>query len=226
MKGKTMKAIGYIRVSTSEQASEGVSLEMQRNKIIQYCALNDLDLVETYADEGISAKDITGRPAFQAALDRLYTDVDALVFYKLDRAFRSVKDAVIVAEQVNKKHKHLHSIVEKLDTSSAIGEFFFNMIAAIGQLERRVIGERTKACMQELVKNNKKVSSRPPMGFRYEGKDAVEDEFEQAMLNELEALKHLSLRKASARLAEKGFVNREGNPYTPGTMQKLMRGVV
>ena len=64
----SMKAIGYIRVSTDRQAHEGVSLEMQTVKIKQYCELNDLELVEILSDEGISAKNIKGRPGFQKAL--------------------------------------------------------------------------------------------------------------------------------------------------------------
>ena len=50
------KAIGYIRVSTSEQAAEGVSLAAQEAKIRAYCELNDLELVELISDAGLSAK--------------------------------------------------------------------------------------------------------------------------------------------------------------------------
>ena len=51
-KGGVMKAIGYVRVSTEEQAREGISLEAQRAKITTYCELNDLELVGIIEDAG------------------------------------------------------------------------------------------------------------------------------------------------------------------------------
>jgi site-specific DNA recombinase len=86
------KAIGYVRVSTGEQAQEGVSLEMQAAKIRAYWELNDLTLTEIIEDAGISTKNMTGRPGFQKALAIVFSGkADALVVYKLDRAFRSTR---------------------------------------------------------------------------------------------------------------------------------------
>jgi len=59
-----MKAVGYVRVSTEDQAREGVSLEAQRAKITAYCQVKDLELVEVVEDAGISAKDLR-RPGVQ-----------------------------------------------------------------------------------------------------------------------------------------------------------------
>ena len=53
-----MKAVGYIRVSTEDQAREGVSLDNQRAKIQAYCNLKDLDLIEIIEDAGVSAKNL------------------------------------------------------------------------------------------------------------------------------------------------------------------------
>ena len=55
---KMIKAIGYIRVSTDEQAKEGMSLENQKEKIRSYCDLKDLELLEIVEDAGISAKNL------------------------------------------------------------------------------------------------------------------------------------------------------------------------
>jgi len=66
----TMKtrAIGYVRVSDEEQATEGMSLQAQRAKLEAYAMLQDLDLVAVLADEGISGKRADNRPALQEAL--------------------------------------------------------------------------------------------------------------------------------------------------------------
>ena len=53
-----MKAIGYIRVSTEEQAREGISRDNQRDKIENYCRLNDLQLMEILEDAGKSGRDL------------------------------------------------------------------------------------------------------------------------------------------------------------------------
>ena len=89
-----IKAIGYIRVSTDEQAKEGVSLENQEAKIRAYCDLKDLELLEIVQDAGISAKNLR-RPGVQKVLEMAQEKmVDAVVVYKLDRMFRSTVDAL------------------------------------------------------------------------------------------------------------------------------------
>ena len=62
-----MNAIGYVRVSTEDQAKEGVSLDNQRSKTTAYCQLKDLDLSEIVEDAGISAKNLR-RPGVQKVL--------------------------------------------------------------------------------------------------------------------------------------------------------------
>jgi site-specific DNA recombinase len=62
-----MTAVGYVRVSTEDQAKEGVSLDNQKSKIVAYCQLKDLDLAEIVEDAGISAKNLR-RPGVQKVL--------------------------------------------------------------------------------------------------------------------------------------------------------------
>src|SRR5688500_18633397 len=87
-----MQVIGYARVSTAEQASEGVSLEMQARKIDSYCDVKDWQLSEVITDPGQSAKSLA-RPGMQQLLARVETgEVSAVIVYKLDRLTRSVAD--------------------------------------------------------------------------------------------------------------------------------------
>ena len=64
-----MKAIGYIRVSTEDQADQGVSLGVQRERITAWCAAHDYDLAAVHVDAGLSGKRADNRPALQRALD-------------------------------------------------------------------------------------------------------------------------------------------------------------
>ena len=86
------RAVAYMRVSTTKQADEGVSLEAQRAKLIAYAALYDVVLVEVIVDAGVSAKTLD-RPGLAKALGMIRSGrADALLVVKLDRLTRSVRD--------------------------------------------------------------------------------------------------------------------------------------
>ena len=86
------RVVGYIRVSSEGQATEGVSLDAQRVKLAAYCTAMDLELVGIEADEGVSAKSLR-RPGLQRALGLLDAGAaDGLLITKLDRLTRSVRD--------------------------------------------------------------------------------------------------------------------------------------
>ena len=136
-----MPAIGYVRVSTEDQAKEGVSLDNQKSKIVAYCQLKDLDLSEIIEDAGISAKNLK-RPGVQRVLKLARTkQVDAIVVYKLDRIFRSTTDALETTKLFEKWAVSFHSIEETLDTQSAMGRFFFTLTAALAEMEMLDAGE-------------------------------------------------------------------------------------
>lgn len=222
-----MKAVGYRRVSSEEQSKEGVSLDMQAAKIRAYCELNDLDLVAIKEDAGISAKNITGRPGFQEALNMVYSgEADALVVWKLDRAFRSTQDALCVAEKLNKQGKALVSICEKLDTTSAIGEFFFTLMASLAQMERRLIGERTAAALQSKKAKGERVGE-IPFGFRLadDGIHLEDDPTEQEIIEKIRALKakRHSFRQIAEELNRDGYVTKKGKTWTHKQVSRVLK---
>src|SRR5438128_12384008 len=88
--GKT--AIGYVRVSTQEQAAEGVSLDTQRDRLRVYCQASGIKLIDIVADEGISGSTLN-RPGLQAALQMIKRGrANTLIVAKLDRLSRSLRD--------------------------------------------------------------------------------------------------------------------------------------
>ncbi len=210
--------IGYVSVSTEEQSREGVSLDMQRAKIRAYAELNDMALVEIIEDAGISAKNISGRPGFQRPLDTIYKgEADGLLVWKLDRAFRSTQDALTVAEKLNKRGKALISICEKLDSSSAIGEFFYSLMASLAQMERKLIGERTKAALQSMKAAGERVGE-IPFGYvlALDGKHLDKDLAEQEVIGRIRNLKALghSFRVIAADLNRDGYRTKKDADWT------------
>lgn len=141
--------IGYLRVSTDEQAASGLGLEAQRDTIQRYADAHGWN-VEWYVDAGESGKSLD-RPALQEALTRLHPkkrDVDGLVVAKLDRLSRSVADFAGLLELAQKRKWSVVAIDLGVDTSTAAGELVANVMASVAQWERRVISERTSAAMQ------------------------------------------------------------------------------
>ncbi len=158
------KAIGYIRVSTQEQASEGVSLSVQAAKIRAYAELNDLTLVGIENDAGLSGKN-TDRAGLQSVLRMAESgEVEAVIVYKLDRLSRKVTDTLEMIEHLEKLGVAFHSIQEKVDTRSAIGRFFMTITAAFAEMERNVISERTVAALQEKRRQGK-LAGNVPFGY-------------------------------------------------------------
>lgn len=206
-----MRAIGYVRVSTEDQAEQGVSLDSQRAKIKAYCGLKDLELVEIVEDAGISAKNLN-RPGAQKVLEMAQRkEVDAVVVYKLDRMFRSTIDALETTRSFDESGISFHSIEETLNTKNAVGAFFFTLLAALAEMERRLIGERTQVALRHKKAKGERVGH-IPFGFQLgaDGRVLVEDTVERSILGVIHVLRDrgLSLRQIASALNEKGILNR------------------
>lgn len=219
-------AIGYIRVSTSAQADDGVSLEIQTKKIRDYCSLHDINLCGIYGDD-ISGKAIDNRPGLQAVLMIAEArKVGHVVVWKKDRLARKCIDTLQVAEKFDRWGVALHSITDHVDTKSAIGRFFFTMQAAMAEFEREQIQERVKAAMSHLKANGKKTGREAPYGYRWENGQAVEDEDEQVCLCLLQRLHEENpkwgLRRLSRELEAAKCVNRNGKPFHPESIKGML----
>ena len=113
-----MRAIGYARASTEDQAQAGVSLDLQEEKIRAYCVAKDWELISLIRDEGQSAKDLK-RPGMQRILEGCRKkEFDVVVILKLDRLTRSVKDLGFLVEDVfGKSNVAFSSLQDNFDTS-------------------------------------------------------------------------------------------------------------
>jgi len=97
-------AIGYIRVSSEEQADSGLGLEAQRQRIRAYCEMKGLSLATIFEDPGVSGgKALATRPASLRLLAEARKNKPVLVVAKFDRLFRSVADAAQTIADFDKK---------------------------------------------------------------------------------------------------------------------------
>ena len=129
-----MMLIGYARVSTSDQ-----ELRLQKD------ALEKAGCERLFEDEMTGTR--ADRPGLQQALSHL-RDGDTLVVWKLDRVGRSLKHLVEFVSGLEERGIQFRSLTESIDTTSPMGTFFFHVMAALAQMERDLIAERTKAGLE------------------------------------------------------------------------------
>lgn len=140
----TGTAVGYLRVSTAEQADSGAGLDAQRATIEAECARRGWTLVAVYVDAGASGKSLDKRPQLAEALAAVESGTAAaLVVAKLDRLSRSVRDAADLLDQAQHRGWALVAADLGVDTSTPTGEAMAGMMATFAQLERKLIGQRT-----------------------------------------------------------------------------------
>jgi len=219
-----MKAVGYIRVSTEEQAREGISLEAQEDKIKKYVDLHNLELVEVIRDEGKSGKDLN-REGIQKIISWCREGkVNQLIVYKMDRLTRRTLDLLTLVEEVFKPNGiQFHSITERVDTSTAQGKFFLTITGAMAQMERDLISERTREALRYKISVGENVGS-PPLGFLAEDKKLSGIEKELEVVEYIKSLKRkrLSLRQIANRLNEKGIPTKRGGKWYAGTVRYIL----
>ena len=217
------KAIGYIRVSTEQQADEGVSLAAQRAKITAWCALNDYELVAIYEDVGISGKTVSKRPQLQAALSEMKKGM-ALVVYSLSRLARSTKNCIEIADELKATGSDLVSLTEKIDTSSAMGEFFFTLIAALGQMERKVVGERTKAALAHKKANGEKYAP-VPFGYAEVNRRLEVVKHEADLIDEIFSKRASgeTLQSIALALNEQGVIGKQGGKWYASSVSCILK---
>jgi len=142
-----VRAVGYIRVSTEEQADSGAGLEAQRAAIVAEAARRSFELVAVYEDAA-SGKSLDGRDGLTQALSAVESgEADALVVAKLDRLSRSLMDFAALMERSRRQRWALVALDLGVDTSTPSGEMLASVLAVFAQFERRLIGQRTREAL-------------------------------------------------------------------------------
>ena len=201
-----MKAIGYTRVSTEEQANEGLSLDAQAERIRAYCKAQGLKLVELVRDEGISAaKPLAIRPGGAQLLAAVEAgQAQAVVAVKLDRLFRDAVDCLSTVRGWNERGIALHLLDlggSAFNSASALGRFFLTVMAGAAEMERNLISERTKSALAYKRAKGEWLGA-VPFGWRLVGGVLVPEEGEQGIIAAIKRdrrARHLSVRELAAK---------------------------
>ncbi len=218
-------AIGYIRVSTDGQATDGVSLDAQRARIEAWCVANEMQLAEVFVDAGLSGGRADNRPGLQSALEAVCRSHGVLIVYSLSRLARSTKDTISIGERLGKASADLVSLSERIDTTSAAGKMMFRMLAVLAEFERDQISERTTTAMRFKAAQGQRVG-KVPFGFDLaaDGIMLIPNPAEQeaiALINDLRA-DGQSMEKIAAELTRRGIPTKEGNAWGHSTVRRIL----
>ena len=128
----------FERVSTEEQSKHGFSIQAQTEALEKYCVDNNIKIVDHYCDEGVSAgKPYTKRPEMKRLLDDVQAGkIDIILFTRLDRWFRNVKEYFKVQEILDNHKVEWKAIHEDYDTTTPNGRMAITIFLAIAQAER------------------------------------------------------------------------------------------
>lgn len=148
---------------------------------------------------------------------------NVLIVYSLSRLARSTKDAISIAERLEKAGSDLVSLTERIDTTSAAGKMMFRMLAVLAEFERDLVSERTKAVLADKSAKGERVGQ-IPCGYKLaaDGVSLIEDEGEQATIADIRAMKAtgLSWREIADMLNARGVTTKKRRVWTWQTARK------
>jgi site-specific DNA recombinase len=219
------KVVGYVRASTDEQTE---TLKAQAEKIAAYCTLHDLELVEVFTDVGVSGtvpmKDRPeGAKMLTALKGRGRNKIDGVVTVKLDRMFRNASDCLLNVEAWKAKNLALHIIDLRVDTSTVTGKFFLTVMAAVAEMERNLIAERTSTVLQA-KKRRGEVYGNTPLGFERLGDKLIVNAHEKALVDRIKAMRAegMAYNKIATALNVEGIRGKNGGKFGSETIRKIL----
>ncbi len=203
----------YARVSTDDQAREGVSLDAQAARLRAFCsAVRPDDEVRMLVEAGTSAKTLQRPVLGQILADCKAGRVKAVVVLKLDRLTRSVRDLADLLDLFERHDVALCSLSESLDTSTASGRLMLNLLTSVAQWEREAIAERTAFALAHKRRSGQ-VYGPVPFGYRRRGDKLVANAQQRTVLRRIRAMraKGKSLRSIIGWLNERGVKTPRGS---------------
>ena len=158
----------YTRVSTTEQAESGNGLDVQLQRCEAQILAKGWSVFGVYSDDGISGtKAAADRAGLRELLDNACAGLfDAVVFLSLDRIGRNTRIVLDTIEKLTECNVEVVSVKESIDTSTPSGKFVLTIFAALAQLERDNIVERTTDGRNSRGKRDGEKGGKVPVGYK------------------------------------------------------------
>lgn len=166
---KILRVALYIRVSTEEQVLHGYSLDAQEDELIRFATENRMKIVGIFRDEGNSArKPALKRKVMQELLDVVKAgEVDQIIFIKMDRWFRNVREYHKVQEILDDHNVTWRATMEEYNTDTADGRLKVNIMLSVAENESDRTSERIKFVLEAKRRKKELAFGGPAMPFGY-----------------------------------------------------------
>ena len=197
----TPPKVAGVYIRQSEFREESLSLDMQQTQGIAYAAMRGFPDHRVYRDQ-----DISGRTGSREGLDRLIVDVKAglvgaVVVYKVDRFFRSLRHFTNTMQVLDDHGVALIAVTQPFDTSNSMGRMVMSILATFAQFESETLGERVRDTMRAATMRGQWTGGRPPRGyFGVDGRLVPSDEADQVLECFRAVLAGESTRRIAIRL--------------------------
>lgn len=222
---KECKNVGiWIRVSSEEQA-KGDSPEHHLERAKAYALARGWTVVEVYDLAGQSGKAVMDHPeAKRMMADVKRGHIQALMFSKLARLSRNLREVQDFGDFFRANEADLVSLNESIDTSTAGGRMFFHLLAVFAQWEREEICERVNASIAIRAKLGKSINGRAPYGYQWKDKKLVPHPDEAPVRAKAFELFRQNRRKGTVAklLNAAGFRTREGNSWRDVHVRRML----
>ncbi len=216
-----MKLVAYVRCSTEEQSLNGVSIEVQKERIAAFVKAKGLEGdMEFLTDAGYSGANLK-RPGLQQIMQMKNIN---LIILKLDRLTRKLSDLLRLLELFEIQDITLISVSDSVDMSSANGRLAISLLGAIISWEREIIGERTKEALSLKRSQGYRVGA-VPYGYRLQGKKLVPQPTEQAVIKEIFKIRkrELSYQTIADYLNDHGIMSKMNRKWHAKTVMMIVR---
>lgn len=221
-----MRALGYVRVSTQEQAHGGHGLDIQERAIRTWASNEPARLVAIESDAGVSGSTLEARDGLTRALTRLEAgDADVLVVYRLDRLARDLILQETTIARLEKRGVRVVSVTEAdVDSEEPSRVFVRQVFGALAQYERAVIRSRMKAGQDAKRAAGGYYSGRPPYGWRAEDGRLVPVAEEQAVVREMLEARDggISYAGIAERLNARGVRSKGGGEWHKWAVRQVV----
>lgn len=214
-----------ILIARASTAQQSASLELQRQKAAEYAARLGISVVIEDRFCVLESGKKEHRASVEAALALVKSGrAGGILVTKLDRLGRSLEEVLRIVRELEAAGGQLVVIDQQIDTSTAQGRFFLQMLGAFAEFERNMISERTSERMAANKAAGRHVSGKVPYGFDVVGGLLQPNATEQATLSQVRAWRDagLSIEKCCQRLNDAGKLSKCGKPWQPTALRRIL----
>ena len=228
------KAVYYGRVSTEEQAVNGYSLDMQKEKCLEWAKNNDCEIVEFFEDRGKSGSDYKNLKSLQALNKYIRKNrISCVIVWKADRISRNITDFYAYTyKNIKDLDMKLFSVTDAVNDLTSENQTLLGCLMGIASDESLNTKKRTKATMEHRAGQGY-LMGKAPIGYLNKRADGhgiiVKDETNAPHIVKIFSLygsgQH-TMKSVSLEVFKDGFCDKNGKPYPVRKIEHILKNIV